>query len=538
MKISFDTEQQWEYVNGQWRYKDGIFESTNEEFDDDGLGIQGYRYAFSKDTHFKTFSTTFQVRHYLNFADVGFIFGAANAKDFYILHFPDCVQASRGQSFWVQLSKMDDSGVLRSIKTSLVNRVQSTPRNIWHEIEVEVSDDGINVVIDEMGVFQVDNIDVRSGAVGFMLFQEAQIKDFHLEGDAVEDSTWGSERQQSPHWFYPIGEPEYGDWQQPHRVIRLANNDLLLSFSTQKHGVSWGEEKNDYLIRSSDNGRTWSTPELLPLELQSKFGFLHHIFPDGVMRAIINDDRYESAMLVAESYDDGKTWSSPISVKIPQAKTARTVNVAPMTLINLANGSVLATVLGAIDPPETKNEIACWGSVHHQAWSVISYDNGASWTDLSPMDNHGLNASGVQIDCNMDLTEVSAVEVKDDKLMALIRPVYSPWMWETWSKDGGKTWGPCVRGPFASYACSNMIKTADDTLVIAGRLPGLTVHCGRELGKYWDQGTMIDSGLWAMGSMIEVEDNLVLFVYWDSNYSYMRAQHLKITEAGLVAVKY
>jgi len=53
-------------------------------------------------------------------------------------------------------------------------------------------------------------------------------------------------------------------------------------------------------------------------------------------------------------------------------------------------------------------------------------------------------------------------------------------------------------------------------------------------GMTWDQGTMIDSAIWVMGSMLEVEDDVVLYVYWDSFESLMRAQFIRVTDEGLI----
>jgi hypothetical protein len=45
---------------------------------------------------------------------------------------------------------------------------------------------------------------------------------------------------------------------------------------------------------------------------------------------------------------------------------------------------------------------------------------------------------------------------------------------------------------------------------------------------------MIDSAIWVMGSMLEVEDDLVLYAYYDSFMGLMRAQFIKVTMDRLV----
>jgi len=174
-----------------------------------------------------------------------------------------------------------------------------------------------------------------------------------------------------------------------------------------------------------------------------------------------------------------------------------------------------------------------WGAVHSQAFVSRSADDGKTWSAPQQLDDRGLDGAGAPIACNLDLTEVCAAEVRPGRVLALMRPIYSPWMWECWSDDGGRTWGPAVRGPFPGYACPNMIRTRSGALLVAHRLPGLTINCSRDGGENWDAGTMIDSGIWAMGAMAEVAPDLVLYVYWDAFESLMRAQLLRVTRTKL-----
>ena len=181
--------------------------------------------------------------------------------------------------------------------------------------------------------------------------------------------------------------------------------------------------------------------------------------------------------------------------------------------------------------------IFTWGAVHCQAFSCRSTDDGRTWSAPVNVDNPGSDDKGKIYDGNLDLTEVCGTQTGNGQIMALIRPIYSPWMWETWSADGGKTWGPCVRGPFPGYATPNMLRTASGKILVAHRLPGLTVHCSPDDGRTWDQGTTIDGALWAMGTMLEVEPDVVLYVYYDSFESLMRAQLLRVKPTGLEPVK-
>ena len=147
----------------------------------------------------------------------------------------------------------------------------------------------------------------------------------------------------------------------------------------------------------------------------------------------------------------------------------------------------------------------------------------------------GPDHEGKQIDGCLDLTEPCGAEMGDGRIMALARPIYSPWMWETWSSDGGRTWGAVLRGPFPGYATPNMLRTSSGAVLVAHRLPTMTVNLSLDDGCTWDQGTLIDTGLWCMGCMVEVEPDLVLYLYIGSrgNGGPMRAQYLRVTPQGL-----
>jgi hypothetical protein len=68
-------------------------------------------------------------------------------------------------------------------------------------------------------------------------------------------------------------------------------------------------------------------------------------------------------------------------------------------------------------------------------------------------------------------------------------------------------------------------------------MQGLTVFCSLDDGFTCDQGTMIDTGLWALGPMVEVKPNVVLYVYWDSYSTPMRSQRFRVGASGLEPVR-
>ena len=536
MHLTIDAHSTWHFVNGRWAESDqGLFQPTGAYADDDGKGVQGYHFAFCKDQGFSDFSATFQVRHNSARCDVGFVFRATDPQNFYLLHFPDTGQASRAQNFWVAVSKMDASGTFKIVKLELVRRIASHPRQRWHDVAVKLTGPRLEVRIDRCGVFACEDCDDRRpGYVGWLSFLDVNSRGLTIEGEPVAVPTWTDEDRRRPHWFCPCPDPE-GTWQRSTDLIRLPDGELLLGFSapddrSKTHGPD--ATTSSFLARSADNGRSWSAPETFRLTGSDNEWFPPrlHVTPAG---RLIGFMRSEDQFLVAESTDGARTWSDLVTMDfgpcLPRMKSAYN---GPQTFLNLRDGSMLAMLHGASELNDG-DSIYTWGSNHCMGCAYRSTDDGRTWSGPIEIDNRGEDERGEHIGSNMDLTEMCAAEVGDGVIMALIRPIYSPWMWETWSEDGGRTWGPCMLGPFAGYATPNMLRTSSGAVLVAHRLPTLTVHCSLDGGIHWDNGTMIDSGAWVMGAMVEAEPDLALYVYWDTFDGNMRAQFLRVTANGL-----
>jgi hypothetical protein len=516
----------WYFMNGAWKDGDNnLLDVPGELHRADGPNIQGHHYAFNKKLAYKDVRVRFEFR-LTGHTDAGIILRAADESHFYLLHFPNCGQAWRAQHFWAAFSKMDDSGYLKRIKMDMVRRVPST-KDIWLAAEVTLAGNKISVHIGENGYFEaVDDTYPNAGHVGVFSFGAANIRNVTFEGQPAS-AAWNDKIKQPVNWFYPCPDTQYGKWQQPADLLCLPDGELILNFTA---------DKKSYLIRSRDKGKTWSKPEelkIIPGNKEYQPPRLH-LTPAGRLICLIRQDE---KFLFAESKDAGRTWSEPVVAPIPVPPHMTGLHAGPQAFLNLKDKSMVMFLYGGHDLKNPDYTVFTWGSLHCQAYACRSEDDGRTWSAPVNVDNPGSDDKGKMYDGNLDLTEVCGAQMSDGRIMALIRPIYSPWMWETWSSNGGKTWGPCVRGPFPGYATPNMLRTASGALLVAHRLPSLTIHCGWEDGRTWDEGTLIDSGLWVMGSMVEVEPDVVLYIYWDSFESRMRGQFFKVTRKGLEPVR-
>lgn len=520
----------------QWAFTNGAFEDAQDDGiripertrRHDGAGIQGHHYGFLHQTEYGDIRARFEFR-LGSHSDAGLIFHASDPTDFLVLHFPECGQANRAQHFWAAVSHMQ-GGWLRIVRLELVRRVSSTNR-LWHEALVTLVGDRLTTVVDGRGVFEVTHPSLRGyGRCGVYLFTTGEVRGLTVEGQERPARPWPAGKQPPRRWFHPSTDTAFGAWQRPGHVVNVGRSELLHSYTVQERPYSG--EVTQVASRSRDGGRTWSAPEAVPgLKVGEWEGWgAVHEFPDGVLRMLIpGADEFR----IAESGDGGRTWSEPRPTGLSAvARGLKRLHPPPAPFVNLRDGSVLLFGYGGHSSSVPDANIQTWGSHHCQAFVARSADGGTTWSAWANLDGT-LDGDGKPIDGNLDLTETCGVQTGDGRILTLTRPIYSPWMWETWSDDGGRTWTPSVRGPFPGYATPNMVRTTSGAILVAHRLPGCTIHASLDDGVTWDEGTMIDSAIWCMGSMIEVQPDLVLYLYWDSFESFMRAQFIRVTGRGI-----
>ena len=533
--MSFDLSEAgtWSFAGGEWQAgADGGMAPVDAFDANTECGMQACRFAFAADTSYRDFRATLQVRHDMAHSDVGLIFRARNRCDFTLLHFPCCGQGYRAQHFWTALSRMDASGYLRVDQLAMVNRVASSTR-LWHDVEVKVREGELRALIDGRGVFEHHGVPDGAGCVGLFIFGRASVRAVHIDGDRAAAARWDDAVEQPTNWFYPVDHAAHGVWQKPHTLLRADSGELVLTYNASRPGPAG--TTSHLMTRSADDGRTWSEPQVTGTvdgDPWTVRGTLHR-FPDGRVRLLSMDQ--DGTFALAEVSGDIHTIGPPRSLDLgPMPDGMAGLHMGPQVFANLDDGSVVMFLYGGHASGPGHELIHTWGAVHCRAFTCRSTDNGVTWSPLVNID-HAVNGRGEPVEGSLDLTEVCGAEASAGTMVALIRPIYSPWMWEVWSRDGGLTWSPCMRGPFPGYATPNMLKTSSGALLVAHRLPMMTVHASFDAGMSW-QGSIIDSSIWVMGSMLEVRPDLVLYVYYDSFESRMRAQYIRVAGGTLTPV--
>lgn len=284
----------------------------------------------------------------------------------------------------------------------------------------------------------------------------------------------------------PFTEPNrYLGWPS---ITKTDKGELLIVYSGDRdsHVCPWGKTR---LIRSTDNGKTWSEPETVnnsPLDdrdagiiqtykgtlLVSWFTSLAYANPNWkwayqkyarVAEKIPEElKKHWLGNWVRRSEDGGKTWLNP----------SRTASSAPHGPIQLKEGRLLYVGTGS------------WKDTD----SIVveeSKDDGISWQVISIIPTTTGNAR--------NMYEPHVVELKSGKLVALVRNEPKErekcFLMQSESYDGGKTWTTLHETPIWGYPPHLLELNNGWLLVVYGhrRSPYSERACiSRDEGKTWD----------------------------------------------------
>ena len=518
-------QQDWSFVGGAWQERDGVITAPDNDVDEN-LAVYTHR-------AFGDFEAEFKFRWDGTFTNAGFLFRAADVQSYYLLHFPVVGQQFRAEHFWACLSKVNDTGFVKVLKMELIHGVSSHP-SIWHEVRVSVQGNEIQAWVDHRPLSVViDDTYPQPGYVGLSTYSalgdgaKSSFRDLRIRGAAVETPTWDAQQQPERNWVMLDRGPTMGLG----RIVRTAEGEILAPSS--RHQQSAGAN-----LRSADKGRTWTVGEILP-ELNVRWGE-RRTEPDGRIESYyLPPGQLPWRIFKAVSSDHGRTWSDQRQVTEIRFPDDRPITALGSSgLLQLQDGTLLLFLsagtgrdMKVIDGRMYYAAKPPGGVVMNMSVCIRSTDGGETWSSPISLDGPPYDAPMVK---GLP-SEISAVQIDDGSILTLARPWHSPFMWESWSVDGGQTWTPAARGPFPMYACSYAIVcTTSGAILIGGRFPGLAVQVSRDGGMTWTC-YRIDTCGWANGAMIEVEPDIVAFLYGGKGD--LRGQLLKVTDDDLVPLR-
>ena len=161
---------------------------------------------------------------------------------------------------------------------------------------------------------------------------------------------------------HPLGIPGLETCSPYGRIISLPDGTLLMNVYgpyTDKvpgmEAVSQDQGDYAYMVRSTDNGRTWKDPSLI-LAAHNETALLR--LADGRLLAVARGSNNQQRLDYTLSRDEGRTWSEPLRLTGPSQH--------PADLIPLSNGWILM-LFGDRSGSE------------HTIQGIISRDNALSW---------------------------------------------------------------------------------------------------------------------------------------------------------------
>ena len=534
---SVQMDDQWRFVGGRW------------EQDQDGLifppvNLADENLAFYNAHAYGDFEAEFEFRWETSATTAAFVFRAQDACHYYVLDFPTVGQHYRAEHFWATISKVDERGYREGLHMEMVHGVSSAI-GLWHKVRIRVEGDEIRVWVDGRPVTAVHDTTYESpGRIGLASYggetARSCYRNLRIRGLALDASPWDEGLRPARNWG--VVDAEFG--QGCSNIVRTANGELLVmaagkasrSNDDSPTSASAAELVDAWRVwRSNDNGQAWTGGEPLG---EPPAGRLRAA-PDGRLEVYGTSGGPPFKIRTAESKDHGKTWSALRDVgevSFPPEMPFAYTNVGAQELLETKDGALLLFIWAYTGD---RAHVHYKGRSHHTLQPGANYclrstDGGQTWSEPMSMDGPPHDDGFLQF--LKEGCEVSAAETLDGKVVALIRPIYSPTMWEAWSHDGGRTWKPLSRGQFPMYA-TGMTSTTSGALIIGGRFPGMAVEVSRDGGMTWNF-YQIDTATWANGAMFEIEPDVVLYIYggWASPER-LRYQIMRLTQTGMEPVK-
>ena len=537
----------WTFVNGPWADAAGLILPPPKSREYGPQNFQAFKtdlVAYDLEVDFG-----FRINGLPSFCEPRLLVRAQDAACYYAIGFPAVGQSWRAKAMWAAIWRVEANGMHYLLEMKQVLGIPAE-HGRWYQGHVTCKGSDITFSVDGRPVVSACDDAYGAGRVGFGAWGPAEFRDVRLRTlDAAAPSSvaWDAERRSAVPWFWP--QPVEGELinQGCHAIRRLPSGRLLM----------WlGQGGQVQRLCSDDAGRTWGDAQVVKAgNLKAEWNaanassaadpealegaLAQFVLPDGRVRALYQPTRDARETYVLDSADEGVTYTAPKRVEINGTWPALPDRWLPYSLLVTPAGAVIRFYY--TEPlPHTQNIAGggasgglTWAHIASQAFSMRSTDGGDTWSAPTPLDNVSWPGRD-QIESSFDSTEAAAAIAPDGRICCMIRPSYSALMWQTWSDDGGQSWGSAAFGPFPGYQVG-ATQTSSGAMVFCMRFPCLTVYVSHDGGVTW-QGTMIDYAAQGPepGAVLEVEPDVIMIAYTTIiSTRRTRAQRLRITPNGV-----
>lgn len=310
--------------------------------------------------------------------------------------------------------------------------------------------------------------------------------------------------------LFTSGEGGYHTYRIPSLIV--TKRGAVLAFCEARRNSASDHGDVDLVVRrSSDNGKTWSKPQLVFADGERTIGNPCPVVDQKSGTIWLPLCRDNKRVLMMKSVDDGKTWTKPVDItNQAMSPNWHWVGTGPGHGIQLRSGRLL---------------VPCWADATPKLGEIqLSYcfysdDAGESWQLGGAMD---ANASD----------ECEAVELADGTIYMNMRSrqgkrqrAYSI------SKDGGQTWSPVkydAKLPEPSVQGSVIRLTSQrehgrNRLLLATPADPkarrqMTARVSYDEGKTWPVSKLVHGGSAAYSDLAVAADSGVLLLYEADGY--------------------
>ena len=304
-------------------------------------------------------------------------------------------------------------------------------------------------------------------------------------------------------------------------ACRLKNGDIVAVFYAGYAHVSAPNDEfprggRVCLVRSSDEGRTWTEPAVLYDDENDNRDPHVSQLDDGTLVCTLFSlapkgpgDPKDSpgkgvGVQVVTSRDGGKTWDA-------KARTLFSDWYCSAPVRQLPDGTC---VLGLYrEDPETRLSVG---------GTARSTDRGRTWE--APV---AIKAPGASLNAETDV-----IRLNDGRLYAALRSTKND-MYEATSSDDGRSWSEAKKAGFPAHS-PHLNRLSTGAILLGHRLPQTSIHVSRDDAKTWQGPYRIDSCIGAYPATVELKDGSVLIVYYtEGSGSAVRARRFRLTPDGI-----
>jgi sialidase-1 len=352
---------------------------------------------------------------------------------------------------------------------------------------------------------------LRSGRIGFYAGQGlVRVKDIVVTG-----------RPKTPRSEFVVPKPKFvyvcedagaGGYEAFPDVCRLSDGRLMCVFYAGYGHVAMPNAKlpkggRIAYCTSADEGRTWTRAQTLydgpdddrdPSIVQLRSGRIVCNFFTLRNKEGASPPWTGLGTWIVTSDDLGRTWSPP--------KQIYKDDYCSSPIRELRDGRLVLGLYRETD----KTALGTIG---------ISDDGGRTWRPPVEIPN-----GGIRLDAETDV-----IPLRDGSLYAALRAHACFAV----SKDRGESWSVAKPIGFAAH-CPYFLRTRDDIILLAHRLPQTSLHYSVDECKSWSANVLVDDVIGAYPSMVNLTDGSVLIVYYEEGEgSSIRAKRFRATRAGI-----